>query len=214
MVVGIMAVCSDGITVENSKALARGLKQLRRIDKAIAQSRNVHGRGNASNRREKLHAGRRNLHARTVNVHNDHHHKATTAIAKSADVVVVETLNVAGMMRNRRLARTIADAGMAGFITKLAYKCNWHGTRFEMADKYFPSSKLCSRCGQKNATQHLSDRTWRCGGCGQVNDRDHNAAGNLSNWPSLSFPVTGRGDRVSPAMPAVVGEASMNLVTG
>ena len=183
--VGAMAVCSDGTTVENPKALATGLKRLRRLDKAIARSRNVHGRSSHSNRRERLYARRRRLHARVVNVRNDNHHKATTAIAKSCGRVVVETLNVSGMMRNRKLARAIADAGMSGFL-----------------------SKLCAHCGWKNDDLHLGDRQWWCGGCGAFNERDHNAAVNLSNWPGLSFPVSGRGDRVSPATPAVVGEAS------
>ncbi len=117
--VATMAVCSDGTTVENPKALANEVKRLRRLDRAIARSRNVHGRSNRSNRRERLYARRRNLHARVVNVRNDHHHKATTAIAKSAGRVAVEMLNVSGMVRNRRLARVIADAGMAGFLAKL-----------------------------------------------------------------------------------------------
>ena len=108
--VGMMAVCSDGTTVDNPKALASGIKRLRRLDRAIARSGNVHGRSNHSNRRERLSARRRNLHARIVNVRNDHHHKATTAIAKVSGRVVVETLNVPGMLRNRRLARAIAAA--------------------------------------------------------------------------------------------------------
>ena len=125
-----MAVCSDGMTVENPKALASGLKRLRRLDKAIARSRNVHGRGNHSNRRERLYARRRRLHARVANVRNDNHHKATTAIAKSAGWVVVETLNVAGMLLNRHLAKAIADAGMAGFLAKLEYKFLWYGAEY------------------------------------------------------------------------------------
>ncbi len=206
--VGTMAVCSDGTKIENPRALSGALKRLRRADQAIARSRNVHGRSNHSNRRERLYARRRRLHARVVNVRNDHHHKATTAIAKSAGRVVVETLNVAGMMRNRRLSRAIADAGMSGFLSKLEYKCLWYGAEFEKADRWFASSKLCSRCGWMNDDLALSDREWWCGGCGVLNNRDANAAENLANWPGLSFPVTGRGDRVSPAAPAVVGEAS------
>ena len=211
--VGAMAVCSDGTTVENPKALATGLKRLRRLDKAIARSRNVHDRSSHSNRRERLYARRRRLHARVVNVRNDNHHKATTAIAKSFGRVVVETVNVSGMMRNRKLARVIADAGMSGFLTKLEYKCVWYGAEFVKADRWFPSSKLCAHCGWKNDDLTLSDREWWCGGCGALNERDYNAAVNLENWPGLSFPVSGRGDRVSPATPAVVVEASTDYAS-
>ena len=206
--VGTMATCSDGTVVDNPKALSSALSRLRRVDKATARSRNVHGKSNHSNRRERLYAGRRRLHARVVNVRNDNHHKATTAIAKSAGRVVVETLNVSGMLRNRRLARAVVDAGMAGFLAKLEYKCAWYGAEFMKAGRWFASSKLCAHCGWRNDDLRLSDREWRCGGCGVLNDRDANAAENLASWPGLSFPVTGRGDRVSPAMPALVGEAS------
>ena len=197
--VGTMATCSDGTTVENPRALANELKQLRRLDKAIARSRNVHGRSNHSNRRERLYANRRRRHARVVNVRNDNHHKATTAIAKSAGRVVVETLNVAGMVRNRRLARAIADAGMSGFLARLDYKCGWYGAEYVKADRWYASSKLCAHCGWKNDDLTLSDREWWCSGCGILNNRDANAARNLANWPGLSFPVSGRGDRVSSA---------------
>ncbi len=175
---------------------------------AITRSRNVHRRSNHSNRRERLYVRRGRLHARVVNVHSDNHHKATTAIAKSSGRVVAETLNVAGMMMNRRLARVIADAGMSGFLTKLEYKCLWHGAEYVKANRWFASSKLCSQCGWKNDDLTLSDREWWCGGCGVLNDRDVNAARSLEQWPGSSFPVTGRGDRVRPAMPAVVSEAS------
>ena len=206
--VGTMATCSDGTVVENPKPLATALKRLRRVDKAIARSRKVHGKSSHSNRRERLYARRRRLHARVVNVRSDHHHKATTAIAKSAGRVVVETLNVAGMMMNRRLARAIADAGMSGFLDQLEYKCAWYGAEFEKADRWFASSKLCSSCNWRNDDLTLSVRKWWCGSCGVLKDRDANAADNLANWPGLSFPASGRGDRVRPAMPAVVGEAS------
>ena len=209
--VGTMATCSDGTVVENPKALSGALERLRRMDKAIARSRNVHGKRNHSNRRERLYARRRRLHARVVNVRDDNHHKATTAIAKSAGRVVVETLNVAGMVRNRRLSRAIADAGMSGFLDKLEYKCVWYGAEFVKADRWFASSKLCSHCGWKNDDLTLSDREWWCSGCGVMNDRDFNAARNLQDWPGLSFPVTGRGDRVRPAMLAVVGETSRDV---
>ena len=209
--VGTLAVCSNGLNVENPKALKSAARRLRQVDKAIARSRNAHGKFNHSNRRERLYTRRRKVHARIVNVRNDSHHKATTAIAKSAGRVVVETLNVSGMLRNRRLARSIADAGMAGFLAKLEYKCAWYGAEFLKADRWFPSSKLCAHFGWHNGDLSLSDRQWWCGSCGALNDRDANAALNLETWPSSSFSVSGRGDRVSPAMPAVASEASISL---
>ena len=211
--VGTLAVCSNGLKVENPKSLNAAIRRLRQVDKAIARSRNVHGRSNHSNRRERLYAKRRRIHARTVQVRNDNHHKATTAIAKCAGRVVVETLNVSGMLRNRRLARAISDAGMAGFLAKLEYKCAWYGAEFVKADRWFPSSRLCAHCGWHNGELSLSDRLWWCGSCGALNERDANAALNLEGWPSSSFSVSGRGGRVSPAMPAVASEASMNLPT-
>ena len=206
--VGTLAVCSNGLAVANPKALKAGLQRLRQVDKAIARSRNVHGKSSHSKRRERLYSRRRKLHARTANVRNDCHHKATTAIAKSAGRVVVETLNVAGMMMNRRPSRALADAGMSGFLSKLEYKCSWYGAEYVKADRWYASSKLCAHCGRKNDELTLSQREWWCGGCGALNQRDYNAAVNLEKWPGLSLPVTGRGDRVRPAMPAVVGEAS------
>ena len=209
--VGTLAVCSNGLTVENPKALQSGLRRLRQVDKAIARSRKVHGRTNHSNRRERPYSRRRKLHARTVNLRNDGHHKAATAIAKSAGRVVIETLNVAGMVRNRRLSRAIADAGMSGFLAKLEYKCLWYGAELVKADRWFPSSRLCAHCAWRNGDLSLGDRRWWCGGCGALNERDHNASVHLSNWPGSSFPGSGRGDRVSPAAPAVACEASKSL---
>ena len=194
--------------MENPKALNAAIRRLHQADKAIARSRNNHGKSNHSNRRERQYAKRRKVHARIVQVRNDHHHKATAAIAKCAGRVVVETLNVSGMFRNRRLARAIADAGMAGFLAKLEYKCAWYGAEFAKADRWFPSSKLCDHCGWHNGELSLSDRHWWCGSCGALNERDANAALNLEAWPSSSFSVSGRGGHVSPAVPAVVGEAS------
>ena len=197
--VGVMATLSDGTVVKNPRALARALKRLRRIDKAIARSRKVYGKSNHSGRRERLYARPRRLHARVVNVSNDHHHEATTMIAKSAGRVVVETLNVAGMMGNRRLSRALADAGMSGFLGKLEYKCRWYGAEFLKADRWYASSKLCSRCRWKNHQLTLGESVWVCDGCGAINERDANAARNLELWPGLSFPATRRGDRVRSA---------------
>ena len=100
----MMAMCPDGTRVTNPKALASGTMGLRRLDQAIARIRNIHGKSNLSNRRERLYAGRRTLQARIVNGRNDNHRRATTSKARSAGQVVVETLNVSGMVRNRQLS--------------------------------------------------------------------------------------------------------------
>ncbi len=133
-------------------------------------------------------------------------------IAKSAGRVVVETLNVSGMVGNWRLARAISDAGMSGFLAKLEYKCRWYGAEYVKADRWFASSKLCSQCEWENKDLSLSQREWLCGGCGVLNDRDANAASNLAAWPGLSFPVTGRGDCVRPVLPAAACEASSEFM--
>ena len=167
----------------------------------------VHGRTDPSNRRERLYTRRRRLHARIVNVRNDVHHKATTAIAKSAGLVVIEDLNVRGMMSNRRLARALAEAGISGFLGKLAYKCRWYGAELVRGSRWYPSSRLCSQCGHRNDSLTLSDRQGACPSCGAVNERDLNAALNLER-DGFELPGAGRGDRVRPAMPALVCEAS------
>ena len=107
----------------------------------------------------------------------------------------METLNFSGMMRNRRLARAMAEAGMAGFINKLAYKCAWCGTDLVRADRWFPASKLCSHCGRKNESLTLNERTWRCQGSGVLHGRDLYSAINQEK-AGFDLPGTGRGDHV------------------
>ena len=94
--------------------------------------------------------------------------------------MVVEDLNVAGMLKNRRLARRVADAGFGLLRRQLAYKTAWHGGRLAVAGRFYPSSKTCSGCGAVKAKLSLSERTYRCGPCGLVIDRDLNAARNLA----------------------------------
>jgi putative transposase len=102
----------------------------------------------------------------------------TTSIAKSASVIVIEDLNVSGMLKNRRLARSLSDASLSEIHRQLEYKCEWYGTELRKADRWYPSSKLCSQCGKKKEILPLSDRTYQCE-CGLVMDRDLNAALNL-----------------------------------
>ena len=193
-----LAVCSDGAVYSNPRALRLHSSRLRRVDKAIARSRKVHGEKKRSKRRERLYLRRQRLHVRTANIRNDAHHKATSAIAaKPVGTVRAETLNVSGMVKNRRLARALADAGLAGFLGKLEYKCGWKGIAFQKVDRWYPSTKTCSACGTVRPNMGLGERTFLCYACGVMLDRDLNAAVNLAAYAESS-PVKGRGADVRP----------------
>ena len=175
--------------IANPKALADALKSLRRLDKAIARSIHTHGRHNRSHRRDELYARRSRLYADIANPGAHHHHEATTQIAKRGGTVKVETLNVEGMKKNRRLARAIGDAGMGKFVRQLEYKCAWYGTGFKKVDRRYPSSKPCSACGAVKQSLLLSERTCRCNICGLARDRDGNAARNLQAYTGHQEPA-------------------------
>jgi putative transposase len=100
------------------------------------------------------------------------------AIIDENQVVVVEDINVKGLLKTR-LAKSIADSGWSKFLSYLKYKAEWYGRTFIQADRFFPSSKLCQRCGYKNEDLALNDRMWCCSGCGETHDRDVNASINL-----------------------------------
>ena len=196
-----LATYSDGTTVRNPhKATGRQYRKLRRVDKAIARSRNVHGKTEASNRRYRMDDQRQRIYGRIENIRNDVHHKATSALvkAKSVGKVIVETLNVAGMRRHKKLSAAFHRAGMSGFLRMLEYKCEGSGVTFEKADRWYPSTKTCSACGERKAEMSLSEREYGCTACGYVADRDLNAAKNLAQYDAASsaFSLNGRGGAV------------------
>ena len=199
MGVRTLATLSDGTVIENPKALASALSALRSLDKAIARSRNTHGHNRRSARRQRMYERRRRVHARVTHLRNDFQHKATTAIAKRYARIGVETLNISGMIRNRRLSRAIADAGLGSFISMLEYKSELHGAEIAKIDRWYASSKVCSGCGNKKAVLSLSMREYRCHACGLVMDRDENAAKNIETEAARSADsLNGRGDDVRP----------------
>lgn len=189
MGLNMLATLWDGdevAEIANPKPLQAALAELRRVNKAIARSRKVHGKNKPSNRRNALYAERQRLYAKVSNIRNDHHHNVTTAIAKRGGTVKVETLNISGMARNSRLARAVHDAGMGGFLRMLSYKCDWHGTAFVQIDRWYPSSKTCSHCGAVKQALLLSERTYRCVACGFECDRDANAARNIQAFDTAA----------------------------
>ena len=119
------------------------------------------------------------LHARIARVRDDFTHKLTTRLCRENQAVAIEDLNVSGMLANYKLARAIADIGFHEIRRQLQYKSARYGTRIVLADRWYPSSKLCSGCEVRNGDLVLSERTWTCAACGSRHDRDVNAAINL-----------------------------------
>ena len=108
-------------------------------------------------------------------------HQVSNALVKTHDRLVLEDLNVTGMLANHHLARAVSDAGWAEFARQLGYKQAWRGGQLVIADRWYPSSKLCPSCGAINSDLTLADRVFTCG-CGYCADRDSNAAVNLARW--------------------------------
>ena len=168
-----LAVTSDGEVFENPKALVKTAKKLRTRQKAV--SRKVKGSNNQRKASRKVAC----LHRKIANIRKDAIHKMTTTITKSASCIVIEDLNVKGMLSNHCRARSIADASLAEIHRQLGYKALWNGATLLEADRWYPSSKTCSGCG--NVKKELLGSEYKCEACGLVIDRDANAALNLKS---------------------------------
>ena len=169
-----LATLSDGMVIENPRPLRKSERRLKRAQKAL--SRKTRG----SKRRAKARAKVARLHARVANVRADAINKATTMIARTYSVVCIEDLNVAGMVKNRRLARSVSDASLGEFRRQLDYKTARTGAQLHVIDRWYPSSKTCSNCGAVKAKLSLSERVFHCDACGLSIDRDLNAAININ----------------------------------
>ena len=134
------------------------------------------------------------IHKRISDIRIDAIHKATSYLAKTKSVIVLEDLNVSGMMKNHHLAKAIADVGLYKFREQIEYKCWLYGSEVVFADRFFPSSKMCSQCGHIKTDLTLSQRMFICDECGFTLDRDYNASLNLrrvaaSSTDTLKMPV-------------------------
>jgi IS605 OrfB family transposase len=178
-----LAVFSDGrAPVANPKHLGASLRTLRRACRRVSRRHGPDRRTGQrpSNRWQRANRARNRVHYRVAHLRRDAIHQLTTALAAEYGTIVVEDLNVAGMVRNRRLARAISDAGFGEIRRQLTYKTVWAGGRLEVADRWYPSSKTCSSCGVVKPKLPLRKRTFTCQQCGLVLDRDENAARNLA----------------------------------
>jgi putative transposase len=201
------AVCSDGVVIQRPMALRKDLRKVRQLSKSFSRKQT------RSKNQEKAKLRLASQHRRIRNRRRDAHHKATTHLAKTKRVIVIESLNISGMRRNRHLSRAISDLGWGEFSRQLDYKCRWYGCELLTADSFFPSTKKCSGCGEVASEVPLSQQTFACGSCGMSIDRDLNAASNLERiYVAASSAETqnARGERSSGQAPKGFGETTFS----
>ncbi|MEV6700936.1 IS607 family element RNA-guided endonuclease TnpB [Streptomyces sp. NPDC051453] len=178
-----LAVFSDGRpAAQNPQHYDSARQKLRSLSRTVSRRQGPDRRTGRrpSNRWRRADAQRNKVHHQVTALRRDQIHKLTTGLAREYGTIVVEDLNVAGMVKNRRLARAVADAGFGEIRRQLAYKTVWNGGHLEVANRWFPSSKTCSSCGTVKTKLPLRVRTYVCETCGLVLDRDENAALNLA----------------------------------
>jgi putative transposase len=194
-----LAVVATGLgeafEVPNPRHLSKALRKVARLSRAVSRRRGPdrRTRQEPSNRWRRADAARNRALGRVADQRRDGIHKLTTHLASTYGTVVAEDLHVAGMVRNRRLARHVADASFAEIRRQLAYKTAWRGGTLIVADRWFASSKTCSECGAVRTKLALSERVWTCTTCGAVLDRDVNAAVNLARLAASGADSNGRG---------------------
>ena len=221
------ATISSGEAIEAPKPLKAALRRLkirgRRVSRKLEAAKVSAGYGRnarlpkgtrlpVSNSRRKSSVILARLHARIANVRADFTHKLTTRLCRENQAVVIEDLHVKGMLANDKLARAISDVGFGLFRSQMEYKAKRYRTQLVIADRWYPSSRLCSVCGWKNNALSLSDREWTCPECGTRHDRDLNAAQNLKRLaPATALPVarpTGNGGATAGEVPAAAGKVT------
>jgi len=174
-----LATISDGTLVEGPKPLRGNIKRLARLNRGL--SRKVPDSSNRAKAAMRL----ARCHARVVSVRGDALHKLTTRLVRTYGCIVIEDLNVRGMLRGRKLSRAVSDMGFGEFRRQLNYKVQLSLTKVVVADRWFPSSRLCRQCGSVHDALTLKDRIFACGACGHREDRDLQAARNLERYPGL-----------------------------
>ncbi|WP_411376629.1 IS200/IS605 family element RNA-guided endonuclease TnpB [Desulfurobacterium thermolithotrophum] len=173
--VGLMYFCtlSTGKKIENPRHLLKTERKLKKLQRKLSRKEK------GSNKYRKLQQKIAKMHEKIVNQRNDFLHKLSRKIIGDNQAVIVEDLNVKGMLKNSNLSKHIADASWRRFINYLEYKAKFYGRKLIKVNSFYPSSKLCSVCGYKNENLKLSDREWVCPNCGVKHDRDYNSTLNL-----------------------------------
>lgn len=171
--ISALATLSTGEKISNPKHDDRERRRKKLLSQSLARKRK--GSRNRDKARQKL----ARLHARVTDRRRDHLHKLSTRLVRENQAIVVEDLNVRGMVKNRSLARVISDAGWSELVRQIEYKAGWYGRTLVKVDRFFPSSKTCGACGFIVERLPLSLRHWTCSACGTSHDRDVNAARNI-----------------------------------
>ena len=171
--ISTFATLSNGEKFEAPKPLKKNLKKLGKFQRKFAKT-DLGSKG-----REKARVRVAKLHAKVKDIRTDFLHKLSTDLVRKYDTIVLEDLNVSGMVRNRKLAKAISDLGWRQFRTLTEAKCEKYGREFGTISRWEPTSQKCSNCGFKGGKKELNVREWTCLNCGTLHDRDINAAINI-----------------------------------
>lgn len=196
---GHFAVLSDGTKIDSPRFLRRAEKRLKKAQRELARKQ----KGSSNRNKARLKVAR--AHARVADARREFHHQLSTKLIRENQAVAVEDLAVKGLARTR-LAKSVHDAGWSAFVNMLEYKAARYGRTFVKIGRFEPTSQVCSVCGVKDGPKPLHVRTWTCGACGTVLDRDVNAAVNVAKAAGLAVTACGAQVRRAP-VPAPRSEA-------
>lgn len=195
-VVGLDAGITTLYTLSTGEKIANPRHEKKDREKLARAQRQLSKKKKGSKNRAKARRKVARIHARIVDRRRDHLHKLSTRLVRENQVIAIEDLSVRNMVKNHSLARSISDASWSSFRTMLEYKAEWYGREIIAIDRFYPSSKTCSECGRIVESLPLNIRDWTCPGCGEIHDRDVNAAKNIL---AVGLAVSACGDGVRPS---------------